>query len=94
MSTLTLPERLTFTEASASVARLSAAAEKVDPSRPLSFDASGVRAFDSSAFAVVLEVTRMARPSGGRSIVRGAPSSMTTLARMYGVDELIEFASA
>lgn len=94
MSTLKLPERLTFTEASASVSVLLGCAAQVDASQPLVFDASGVRAFDSSAFAVMLEVARKGKSSGARPVVRGAPSSMSTLARMYGVDELIEFANA
>ncbi len=93
MSDLALPSRVTLAEASAAAREASAkvaAAGAAASTAPIVIDASGVQAFDSSAFAVMLDV---ARRSGGRAVtVQGAPASMVALAKLYGVDELLRFA--
>jgi anti-anti-sigma regulatory factor len=54
---------------------------------PLVIDASGVQHFDSSAFAVMLEVARRGAGRGVR--ITGAPAPMVALAKLYGVDEFV-----
>ena len=93
MTDLVLPERVTLAEASAAARDLTAKiAAPNGAAAPLVIDASGVKAFDSSAFAVMLEVAR--RGSGRGVRITGAPASMVALAKLYGVDELLEFAGA
>ncbi len=91
-SALALPPRVTLSEASA-VARdmASRATSAGQGPMPLIIDAGGVDAFDSSAFAVMLDVVRKAKLAGRDVRVRGAPTSMVDLARLYGVDELLSF---
>ena len=93
MTDLVLPERVTLAEATAAARELTAKiAAPNGAASPLVIDASGVKAFDSSAFAVMLEVARRGAGRGVR--ITGAPESMVALAKLYGVDELLEFAGA
>jgi phospholipid transport system transporter-binding protein len=90
---LVLPERVTLAEATAAAHDLTAkVAAPNGAAAPLVIDASGVKAFDSSAFAVMLEVARRGAGRGVR--ITGAPASMVALAKLYGVDELLDFAEA
>jgi phospholipid transport system transporter-binding protein len=52
-------------------------------------DASGLQHFDSAALAVLLECQRLAQAWGKGFAVRNAPSKLTELARLYGVDALL-----
>jgi phospholipid transport system transporter-binding protein len=88
MADLSLPPRLTLAEASAVARDLTAKATSASGA-PMVFDASGIQAFDSSAFSVMLEVMRHVQ--GQQVSVRGAPASMVDLARLYGVDDLLVF---
>lgn len=91
-SELALPQRLTLAEASAVARDLAGRASRaVAGPMPLIIDAGGVDSFDSSAFAVMLDVVRKAKLAGRDVRVRGAPASMVDLARLYGVDELLTF---
>jgi phospholipid transport system transporter-binding protein len=98
VSEVALPPRVTLTEASAAARDLAAKAAAspngaaASAASALVIDAGAVQAFDSSAFAVMLEVARKARADGhGGVTVRGAPASMVALAKLYGVDELLKF---
>ncbi len=90
MADLRLPPRLTLAEAAAAARELSTAAA-ASQGAPLAFDASGLQAFDSSAFSVMLEVMR--KSGGQQGSVRGAPASMVDLAKLYGVDDLLAFSN-
>jgi phospholipid transport system transporter-binding protein len=57
-------------------------------------DASGLKQFDSSALAVLLECQRLAQAWGRRFEVRNAPKKLEELARLYGVDGLLMPAAA
>jgi phospholipid transport system transporter-binding protein len=93
MADLVLPARVTLAEASAAARELtSKIAAPNGAAAPLVIDASGVQHFDSSAFAVMLEVARRGAGRGVR--ISGAPASMVALAKLYGVDELLEFEGA
>ena len=86
LQTVPLPERLTISEASATLARLTpqllAAAEPV-------LDASALRDLDTSALAVLLACQRQAAGLGRQLQVIGAPPKLRQLAQLYGVDSLL-----
>jgi ABC-type transporter Mla MlaB component len=99
MNPLALPPRLTLAEAAAAASDLASKASgqgaNDSASARVEFDASGVQAFDSSAFAVILDVVRRSRVrssgDGRMALVRHAPPSMVALAKLYGADDLIDF---
>ncbi len=55
-------------------------------------DASALQHFDSSALAVLLECRRLADAQGRKIRVCNAPAKLGQLARLYGIDELLEVA--
>jgi len=58
----------------------------------LTVDGSALTHFDSSALAVLLECQRMARAKGRAFAVQSLPAKLTELARLYGVDGLLQSA--
>ncbi|MBI5925398.1 MAG: STAS domain-containing protein [Aquabacterium sp.] len=58
----------------------------------LTVDGSALQRFDSSALAVLLECQRMARAKGRAFAVQSLPPRLTELARLYGVDGLLQSA--
>ncbi|KGM39802.1 hypothetical protein JY96_06510 [Aquabacterium sp. NJ1] len=68
-----------------------AAAGNVDAAM-LTVDGSALQRFDSSALAVLLECQRMARAKGRAFAVQSLPQRLTELARLYGVDGLLQSA--
>lgn len=58
----------------------------------LTVDGSALTHFDSSALAVLLECQRMARLKGRAFEVQSLPARLTELARLYGVDGLLQSA--
>lgn len=58
----------------------------------LTVDGSALQQFDSSALAVLLECQRMARARGRAFAVQSLPAKLTELARLYGVDGLLQSA--
>jgi phospholipid transport system transporter-binding protein len=57
-------------------------------------DASGLREFDSSALALLLECRREAVAAGKGFSVHGLPARLRQLAGLYGVAELIPDSAA
>ena len=55
-------------------------------------DASALQRFDSAALSVLLECQRMARANGRAFAVQHLPPKLTELARLYGVDGLLQSA--
>ncbi|MFN3564571.1 MAG: lipid asymmetry maintenance protein MlaB [Burkholderiaceae bacterium] len=53
------------------------------------FDLSAVRQVDSSAVALLLAWQREAQSRGTRLALSGLPPAVASLAKLYGVDELI-----
>jgi phospholipid transport system transporter-binding protein len=86
---LMLPEVLTLREARASLRMLSQALQREGTAGPVAIDASGLRRFDSSALAVLLECQRLALSFGRAFEVRQAPALLADLARLYGVEPLL-----
>jgi phospholipid transport system transporter-binding protein len=91
---LSLPATLDHAGAAEFVKKLTAAIEssrsKADSATvvELVVDASALRAFDSSALAVLLECRRRAIAAGHAFSVSGASARLTQLATLYGVAEL------
>lgn len=57
------------------------------------FDLSAVANVDSSAVALLLAWSRAARAQGKRLKVSGVPRGVTSLARLYGVESLLDGSS-
>ncbi len=80
----------TITEKEATVAqRLLTQAMKSEPEGAVVIDASNLSQFDSSALAVLLECQRAAHAWGKGFTLRNAPTKLTALAKLYGVDVLL-----
>jgi len=88
---LLLPETVTVREAQDTLAMLSQALQR-EPGQALTVDASPLREFDTAALAVLLECRRLAHAWGKRFSVTGAPPKLHSLARLYGVEELVALA--
>ncbi|MEO7152388.1 MAG: STAS domain-containing protein [Burkholderiaceae bacterium] len=89
---LLLPATLTAREARDTLSMLSQAMRN-EPAAGVTVDASGLAQLDSAALAVLLECRRLALSWGKAYAVRDAPATLLSLARLYGVDELL-FGSA
>jgi phospholipid transport system transporter-binding protein len=87
-----LPASLTIKDARAALAALEPALG--EGSGTLMLDASGLKSFDTSAIATLLELRRQAQAVGRTLVVTGAPPSMVELAGLYGVAELLGFEPA
>jgi phospholipid transport system transporter-binding protein len=85
---LVLPDQLTHGTATA-CCRMLAQALHSDPGREAVADASGLRQFDSSALAVLLECRREALAMGKSFSVTELPPKLRDLATLYGVSELL-----
>jgi phospholipid transport system transporter-binding protein len=60
----------------------------------VTIDASGLRQFDTSVLAVLLECERLAQSAGKSFELVRVPAKLTALARLYGLDVLLMPASA
>ena len=54
------------------------------------FDLASVTEVDTAAIALLLEWQRQAIAHGGRLALSGVPADITSLARLYGVDGLLD----
>lgn len=92
---LALPERLTFADACGVLGNLETVLLQSAPSaEPLRIDGSALKSFDSSAIAVLLACRRAARAAGRDVAISGLPPTMTDLAGLYGVSELLPSTAA
>jgi phospholipid transport system transporter-binding protein len=89
---LVLPEVLTLHQANTTLQMLEQAMGG-DDAATLTVDASALRSFDTAAVAVLLECRRLAHAWNKGFEVRGAPSKLTDLVRLYGVESLLAFAA-
>jgi phospholipid transport system transporter-binding protein len=89
----TLPETLTLAHAKAAVRSIEDALGQGNVEKgALVIDAAGLRTFDTSAIAVLLEARRLAQAAGRGLEVCSAPPAMVELSGLYGVDALLGFA--
>ena len=86
MTPIALPERVTMTEARATLAQLQPLLQAADA--PV-IDASSLHELDSAAVALLLECQRQAVARGLPLRVTGAPPKLSQLAKLYGVAELL-----
>ena len=89
---LVLPDQLTHGTAQA-CCRMLAQALRSEQGREAVADASGLRQFDSTALAVLLEARREALAQGKTFFVHQLPAKLRELATLYGVSELLPDAS-
>ena len=85
---LVLPAELTHVQAPACM-RMLADALRAESGALAVADASELRAFDSSALAVLLECRREALALGKGFAVQRLPARLRDLAALYGVAELL-----
>jgi phospholipid transport system transporter-binding protein len=85
---LLLPETVTLAEARDTLRMLAQAVPR-EPDAELTLDAAGLKRFDTSAIAVLLECRRVAQAGGRGFAVRNVPAKLRELAALYGVDELL-----
>jgi phospholipid transport system transporter-binding protein len=83
---ISLPERVTMSEARATLLRLQPLLAAAD--EPV-IDASALQDLDSAAVAVLLDCQRQAHARGKTLRVTGAPAKLGQLARLYGVEALL-----
>ncbi len=84
----TLPESLGLKEAAAVMQSLRAQMRQ-EPGAQAVIDAGGLRHFDSSALAVLLDCKREAARQQKDFSLRDAPPKLLALADLYGVRELL-----
>lgn len=85
---LLLPETVTLAEARDTLRMLAQAVPR-EPDAELTLDATGLKRFDTSALAVLLECRRLAQAGGRGFAVRNVPPKLEALATLYGVDGLL-----
>ncbi|MBL8352579.1 MAG: STAS domain-containing protein [Burkholderiaceae bacterium] len=83
---IALPERVTLSEARATLERLEPLLAAAD--EPV-IDASALHELDSAAVAVLLDCQRQAHARGRTLRVTGAPPKLSQLAELYGVAPLL-----
>lgn len=91
---LLLPATLTSHDARDAVRMLRQAALAESSGGELLVDAGPLRHFDSAALAVLLELGRLASEKGRGFAVQAIPQKLGALARLYGVDELLQLRNA
>lgn len=84
----TLPASLGLKEAAGVLQSLRAQMQQ-EPGAQTVIDAAGLRHFDSSALAVLLDCKREATRRNKGFSLRGAPPKLLALADLYGVRELL-----
>jgi phospholipid transport system transporter-binding protein len=87
MATMVLPARLTMSEGRATLERLLPLLQSADV---VALDASQLRELDSAAVALLLACKRQARSEGRNLRVIGMTLKLRQLARLYGVDDLLD----
>ena len=83
-----LPASVTMAEAAA-VHQQVQAALAANAAAAFEVDAAGLRNFDTSALAVLLEAHRGARARGWHFVIQAPPPKLQQLASLYGVAELL-----
>jgi phospholipid transport system transporter-binding protein len=86
-----LPAVLTHAQATATAQAL---VQSVQAQPGLVLDASALQQFDSSALAVLLAGMRQAAQQGGQLRVQGLPARAASLARVYGLTDLLDLPTA
>ena len=75
----------------ATVAALAAAGRERVAAADRTVDLAAVSQVDSSALALLLSWTRVARDAGRQLSIVGAPAALVSLASLYDVDTILSF---
>ena len=86
---ITLPAQLTMAVAAAAHAQVQAALAATSGHQAVTVDAGGLQEFDTSALAVLLEAGRVCESRGATLTIAHAPSKLSQLAALYGVEGLL-----
>ena len=92
MAVLSLPSTLTHDQAQACLQQLQAGLAQLPAGAAVQIDATELAVFDSSALAVLLDCRRAAMAAGRPLQMRGLSAPVLSLARLYGVDGLLQTA--
>jgi len=92
MTALRLPSTLTNAQATACLQQLQAGLAQLPAGSAAVVDASALAVFDSAALAVLLECRRTALAAGQTFQVADLPSAAASLARLYGVEGMLQAA--
>jgi phospholipid transport system transporter-binding protein len=84
-----LPATITMESAAAAHASVQAAMQQGSSARAVEVDAVELKAFDTSALAVLLAAQRSAHAKGQSLLIRHPPAKLKQLAALYGVSELL-----
>ena len=88
---LVLPAELTHLQATACL-RMMVQGLPSQEGDQVGVDASALQSFDSSALAVLLEFGRESQARGKSLVIRSLSPQLADLAKLYGIDELIQAA--
>jgi phospholipid transport system transporter-binding protein len=91
MAPIALPASLTVAEAHDALQLLSEGITR-DTSAAVVIDASALATLDTAAVATLLECRRVAERLGRRIELQGVPPRLLSLAKLYGVADLIGIA--
>lgn len=69
-------------------------AHSADKGQPVTLDCNGIESCDSTAVALLLAAHRMATAKGQPLTVAGLAAQVSSLAHLYGVDELLDLPAA
>jgi len=86
---LLLPATVTMEDARDALSMLEQALKR-EPEGDIVIDASGLQQFDTALIALLLECERLAQAWGKRMSVRHTPPKLASLAKLYGVDGLLQ----
>lgn len=94
-----LPANATLEHAAALAAELPQALAQADQDHggaPATWriDASALQNFDTATIALLMQARRLAQAAGRDFEVTGAPPKLSQLARLYGVEDLLELQAA
>ncbi len=92
LRSVTLPASVTMHDASAALRSIQAALAAGDGR--LEIDASALAEVDTAAVALLLHARRLAQARGGSLTLTHAPEKLMALARLYGVESLLEVGGA
>ena len=92
LRSVALPASVTMHDASAALRSIETALAA--GSGPLEIDASALTDVDTAAVALLLQARRLAQASGSAVTLANAPDKLVALARLYGVESLLDVGAA
>ena len=92
MTALRLPSTLTNAQATTCLQQLQAGLAQLPAGSTAVVDTSALAVFDSAALAVLLECRRTELAAGRAFEVASLPAAAASLARLYGVDAMLQAA--